>query len=373
MKNADSRAALLCKMISAFAVGFIILISFSCAAFAYDDSYLGDGRYWNDKGEVVNFSKDNIEGCLKYYIDEKNGCAYFYLQFYDAKLSEKAEDFHLIFTVKNSSNSYVFSVNKNGVTADAEYNIDNNFDIYYDFSEFSSKYKGGEVFVAYELKNSVDKKLNNTVECKYLGSNGFDIIKDIPMDMLVTTTAKTTQVKTATEKTSKETTIRTTTEKTEKEATGKSTSASGNSSLKTTSKRSSAEESTKFVPSTTAKSSSSGKSSADNSTKFSAFAESEGVAAVSETDSLQQEDSVTAGTAGSYYNQSLEQGSSDNSIVSTHSSAGSRTLLAFGIIVFAAGVFLIAYGSLKDKYKIVSVEKEDSVDASAAKNSEDEK
>ena len=353
MKFTDNRAISFYRMICALTVGFFILFSFNLSAYAYDENYIGNSKYWNNKGEIVNISDNDCQGCFKYVVDEENGCVYCYLSFYDLLLTEKSADVSLFFKIKNSDSYYSFSVSKDGVNADEINIIEKNFNIYYDFSNVNSKYHGGELFVAFEFKNSADKGLNNNVCCEYScgKDNSFLIIKDIAVNM-----EKATTVKATTEKTTKEATEKVTTVKTTKQSTSNN-SASSTVKVNTSSAKNTTEKSTKFVPSKTKKSSASNKSNTKYTTEFSA----------KKTDNIGEaetaEDSVQPYEADSFAPDDL---TSDGGLASVQSekekpsadrrTASSKILFAFGITVFALGTFLILYGVLKGKYKIINAD-----------------
>ncbi|MGN1420926.1 MAG: hypothetical protein ACI4XC_05385 [Eubacterium sp.] len=332
MNFADSKAISFYKMICALTVGFFILLSFCTTAYAYDENYVGNNKYWNDRGEIVNISNNNFDGCFKYFVDEENGCIYFYLNFYDSLLTEKSDDASLIFNFKNSENIYSVSVSKDGINADESSIIDKSFDIYYDFGRVKPKYHGGEIYVAFEFKNSEDKKLDSTVSCEYScgKDNNFLIKNDIAVNMS----------KTATTKTTKATTEKSTAAKTTKQSTANNLSSS--TVKKTT------EKATKFTPSTT-KNSASNKS--NGTTKFSAKNDYEGEngdisAKPYESDTFAPNDLISADGASSAL-------SEKESSQLNHRTTAGKALFAFGIAAFVLGVFLIFYGALNGKFKIV--------------------
>ncbi|MGN1328883.1 MAG: hypothetical protein ACI4V4_04200 [Eubacterium sp.] len=364
MKFTDSRALSFWRMICAFTVGFFVLFSFSSTAFAYDDGYVGDSKYWNDKGEIVDISNSNFNGCLKYVIDEESCCMYFYLSFYDSLMTESSSDCCLSFNVKNSKNDYLIALGKNGVISDNQSSIEKNFNVYYDFSKVKPKYHGGEIFAAIEFKNSDDKNVENIVSCEYsCGKNNNFYVKDgIVVNMVKTTVITTTEktTKQTTEKTTKSTTeitTKLTTEKAEASETtsAKTTKATTSTTNKTTS--TTTEKTTKFVPSTTNKNSSSvEKTSTQSATKFSAEKNNSGNVSVGSNESTDVLDE-----SGTFLPEDLQNIDSDKSSAVSEeisTSEGDRTndskvLFVFGIAVFVIGVCLILYGTLNGKYKIV--------------------
>ncbi len=369
MKFADRRAILFYKMICAFAVGFFAFISSCSAAFAYDDGYVGNSKYWNDKGEIVNISNDDFDGCLKYIVDEENCCMYFYLSFYDSLLTESSDSSYLIFKVKNSKNDYVITVGKDGIIADNELNVENNFNVYYDFSKVNPKYHGGEIFVAVEFKNSDDKSSDNTVSCEYScgKNNNFDIKKDIAVNMVQTTVPVTTEkaTKTTTEKTTKSTSVKSTTAKTTKPNTEKSvatkTLTSRTAKSIASAEKSTTEKTTKFSPSAVKKNGSSAKKSSSQSIiKFSAEKSNSDSVSVKSNEITDVSENILNGSE-TFEAEDLMSNSSgatsalsdEKNVSENHRTNASKILFAFGITVFILGTFLVLSGALKGKYKIV--------------------
>lgn len=375
MKFADSRITSFLKMMCVLAVGIIVLLSSCITAYSYDDGYVGNGAYWNDKGEIINISKNSFNGCLKYIADKESGCVYFYLNFYDSMLTEKSDEVYLIFNVKNSKNSYCFSVGKDEIISDQELEVSEDFNIYRDYSKLNTKYHGGEIFVALELKNSENKKLDNYISCEYScgKNNNFDITDDIVLNMLVTTVTKTTAAKTTTEKTTKQTTSKSTTakttntsaKKTTDEITSKSTEAKNTTAQnqgKTSDKsNTSAVKTTKFTTSS-AKSASSNKSST-SSAKFSASKyEAEKAEETSEPAETNRQSELNETFEASDLLTDNISSSSDafaQTEINTGRSAGSKVLAAVGVLILVTGTMLIIAGCVKGKYKIARVEDND--------------
>lgn len=360
----ESKAISFCKMICALAVGFFILISSCTVAHAYEENFVGNSKYWKDKGEIVNISNDKFNGCLRYYVDENDGCVYFYFNFYDLLLTEKNNGVYLSFKVRNSENSYLITLGKSGINNDNKFEIEENFNVYYDFSRVDPKYHGGEAFVALEFKNSDDKKLNNKVSCEYscTKSNNFVIIEDVSVNMLKATTAKTT--KETTQKTTKAATEKATTSKATTQKTinkiNSTTIKNGNTSR---SKKNTTEKSTKFVPSTTskkfsAKNTKSNAKSNSYTSKFSANTTySQANASGLEQNYYQVDNNQTI------YPTDFQKSGTVRAVTSRNSNSllGNRTpestiLFAFAIAVFVIGVVVIFYGAVGGKYKIVKTD-----------------
>ena len=183
---------------------------------ALDEAYIGDGAYWYQKGECTEISNDGFEGFIKYYADEINGCVYFYVCFTDTKItSNKNEDICLGFTIENSLHKYSLSINKDGFTKLADSEAKTNINVSYDFSNFSCKNSGGELFAAIELKNKEDKKLNNKIECIYSRSQNNHIT--LKSDILLNTSV-TEPVPTSSEITKESTTQKSSNKATEKQS-----------------------------------------------------------------------------------------------------------------------------------------------------------
>lgn len=367
MNTVDSSAAIIRKIICVFAVVIFLLFGVCEPALAYDDSYAsGD---WGDAGELVSFSKKTASGFLRYYIDDSAGCAYFILSVDDTGTIENQQIF-LTFTVKNSANTYIFSVGKNGVIADAKYNIDSNFDVYYDFSKMNVKYGGGEAYVAFELKNTVDKKLDSQIKCEYNGSGNYNILTDAEIKMLVTTTAKTT--KATTEKTTKATTektAKTTTEKTTKATTIKTTSEKTTTAKATTTAKKTTEKSTKFVPSGTVKTT----SAHDATTKFSpSYNTQDDATQTTQVQTQTQQTSPTVSNSGNDGTTSQVQQSEIHAGDDTIMSGRSRTLFAVGVFVLLIGIVLTIIGAVyKDKKQLADEAEADSSEQNSDKDDDE--
>ncbi len=217
---------------------FLLIISVPVSAFAVNTDLVEDELYWINKGNIIQYNKDDyFEGFLKYITDEDEGCFYLFIRFTDHRIDvDCKENIALGFTVKNEENTYSFQVDKDGVINSPSKNSLDAFDVYYNFNEASCKKQGGGVYVALKLKNADDRRLNNSISCEYYCglSWNYNLFDGINLDMYVPVTAKAstqkTEKKTTTEKetTKKKTTVKSKTEKAVKEsstkfsATGKS-------------------------------------------------------------------------------------------------------------------------------------------------------
>lgn len=354
MTLTDGRVCSFLKSVSAIAVGFFILFSFSFNAFAYDDGYIKDSSYWNDKGESVAISTNTFQGNLKYAADKENGCFYAYLVFNDLQLNEKSDGAYLNFTIKNSVNEYEFSVGKDEVIADDASVVEDNFNVYSNFDKVNLKYGGGEIFVALEFKNSVDKTLSNLIECYYSGgkSNNILLKNDLILDMYVESTAKASTTRAA-----KQTTVKAGNE--DKNITAKSSQKAAasysNSDNASSKKKSKKETTTKFVPSSrkhfTTKTSKSKSSASASRSKASKFSKSDGVVEdVSSLDFIESTDESTTSIPTMI--------TSDDK----HMSREALALLIISLLVFFAGAVIFVLGLLAKKYKIVSVKNDEETD-----------
>ena len=71
---------------------------------------------WAEVDDVVLYDDADLCGSLKKIIDAKNGCVYIYFQLTDNRIKNTPiENLIINFTVKNSENSYTFSVNRDGM------------------------------------------------------------------------------------------------------------------------------------------------------------------------------------------------------------------------------------------------------------------
>ncbi len=227
---------------------FLLIISVPVSAFAVNTDLVEDELYWINKGNIIQYNKDDyFEGFLKYITDEDEGCFYLFIRFTDHRIDvDCKENIALGFTVKNEENTYSFQVDKDGVINSPSKNSLDAFDVYYNFNEASCKKQGGGVYVALKLKNADDRRLNNSISCEYYCglSWNYNLFDGINLDMYVPVTAKAstqkTEKKTTTEKetTKKKTTVKSKTEKAVKESstkfsgTGKSYGTSRNETTK---------------------------------------------------------------------------------------------------------------------------------------------
>lgn len=337
------------------AVSAAVLFPFPAAAL--NENYVGDASYWYRKGEAVNIDDGAIKGVFKYLLDDENGCAYFYFHFSgDGVKMLEAEDISLGFSVTNSESSYSFGINSAGFTSDSDKNIDEAIGVKYDFSNVKCSQGVGEIYAALELKSKKDKSLTNNISCSFFKSKS-DSIKLLEAATLDMYTYTTVTVKTTAEKTTKTTeakqtkqttqkAVRTTAEKTIK-ATGNAKTSSSRAERRTTAaseawRKSTAQKTTKFKYSGTAKGSVRQTStklspSADNQTEYSAGSAKD-TAALS-TDAALSDTSEASATA--------------LATTELKMSRKATALMIFAIILILIGVCIIAYAVFAGKYRLV--------------------
>lgn len=199
------------KIVPVLICACILFVPFN--AFAVNTDLVQDEIYWIDNGNIINYTKDSyFQGFTKYISDEDNKCFYLFSRFTDYRIDTLSnENITLSFTVKNDVNTYMFEVDKDGVTNNSSRNATDSVNVYYNFDEASCKKQGGGIFVALEFKNPTDKILKNTISCEYsCGLNcTYDLFDYIVLDMYEPQATKASQQKTTKASTSKATTQRT--------------------------------------------------------------------------------------------------------------------------------------------------------------------
>ena len=194
--------------IGLFLVLFVMSIPFN--VFALNSDYVfGDfkeERFWSSCPSK-HIGENNFEGNVKYVADNGEGCFYFCINFKDKKLPKDSKDnITIVFTVENSVNTYLFSVDHNGITDNSTQNTVPAFEICYNFDKASCSRQGGNIYIAFELKNKVDRKLLNTISCEYYCGDYTTqlLFEDAQLDMYEpTTTKKSTSSKDVTTKADK--------------------------------------------------------------------------------------------------------------------------------------------------------------------------
>lgn len=319
-----------------FGLIFYLLIN-PINTLAMNTEYLGKGEYWADKGTAVNVSNGTLNGCLKYELDDKNGCGYFYFYFIDSRadISEN-DDVYLGLVIENQQNIYDFTVSKDGVKCDnADYA--QSIEIAYDFNGLSTSNNGGEIYVAFKLKNRDDLKSNNEISCHYSVNlvNNIILLNSVNLDMTPTTELSTTAKKPI-EKTTKQTTMR---------------------STKTTQYKEKESAKTKFTPKTTSTKTTKAKnkSSATAQTKFSPKqASPKAVNTTTTTEFLEEEKDDFWTSTSTTSNEQIRLES--NLSAETHLSTQSIILIILAILMCLVGIILILIGVTKRRYKLAAVD-----------------
>ena len=202
------------KVISFFIFISIVLIPFSAFAVNTDLVYDPFGTSWIDKGEYIDLNNSKFfHGSLNYISDEDEGCFYLFFHFTDDRIEPTSnENITLSFTVKNDVNTYKFQIDENGLLDSSSKNSFNAFDVYYNFDDAYCARQGGVIYVAFKLKNSTDRKLNNKISSEYFCGYecNYTLFNGINLDMYVPTTTKASS-KSTTSKTSGKTTTKSTT------------------------------------------------------------------------------------------------------------------------------------------------------------------
>lgn len=198
----------------------ILMFSNSLNAFALNKNYvLSEYNGWIEVKDYLSYkSSDNgFDGILKQIADTEDNSFYIYFSFYDKRLKNSSDDdIVLTFTVKNSENTYTFSVNKNGFVNTGQNDM-NAVDLAYNFDKCSCGRLGGEILIGFELKNNIDNKLTNYISCCYTSGieKASDLFSDAVLDLYEEPTTKA-------EKTTKASNTVSGTEKSATEATDKS-------------------------------------------------------------------------------------------------------------------------------------------------------
>ncbi|MCM1285149.1 MAG: hypothetical protein NC213_08170 [Acetobacter sp.] len=295
-------------------------IGFPFCAYALDENCLTSRTYFSNCENMITYDDNGLSGVTRYYLDEREGCFYFYISFHDNAINDGVDDrIYFKFHISNEIESVSFEVDENGMDSSSAENLKSKINVISDFYSTSCRNKGGKVVIAFELKDKDYKKLLNSIRCDYYCGNkrSYKLLDDIYLDMRLETTTKT--AKTTAEKSFAEKTE--TKNKTEKKENSKSTKKF--------------DESTKFVPSqrrnTTAKSSTS------HSTKFDAekYAHS-----YTENDSSFANDEE-------YWNQVISDNVLSNkhqSLADTEVSDSNNLLIYSAVAMMSIGVIVTFYG-----------------------------
>lgn len=298
----------------------LLIFSAPIQSYALNSDMVEGERYWIDQKVQVNYQEhDYFNGFTKYIADSDEGCFYFFTSFIDRRINKISDDnITLAFTVTNQKNTYYFQVDKDGILDSTTQNTLKSLDIYYNFEEASCKKQGGNIYVAFEFKNSDDKKLDNTIRCEYYcGLNcTYNLLESAEVNM----SSEETDEKT-TEKNNDEKVSDITTKKSKSNASDKASAGSE-------------EESTKFSGSGSVDSDeeSNGKFSVDNN---------------GDTVDNTQETEFTQDDYDTNYSNSQANASASNS--ETGLSVISKILIGVAACLFIFGVICVIAGIVKAK------------------------
>lgn len=315
-----------------FFVCLAIIISCPLSAYALNTDLVADEVYWIDKGNEINYDRDDyFAGFSKYIADENEGCFYLFTRFTDYRIDTGSkENITFAFTIENEMNSYYFQIDKDGIVNSSSQNAIDAVDVYYNFDEASCKRQGGGVYIAFKLRNAADRVLKNYICCEYsCGLNvTYNIFENICLDMYVPTTAKSTSQKAVKQTTSKNNSSK---------ATNKATNATEN---KLNASNDAKESSTKFSGSGTVYSS---QSSSNNTAKFSAAGQSSDTQVNNEVTGTKETDSDTIREN----NDSALAMSNEN--VKPSLSQQAKMMIVIFAVLFVVGVVCVIIGLVNHK------------------------
>lgn len=185
----------------------LLILSAPIQSYALNEEMVEGERHWIDQEVRINYQEHSyFNGFAKYIIDSDEGCFYFFISFLDSRIDSRSNDnITLAFTITNQEHAYSFHVNQNGVLDNTTPETLKAIDVSYNFDETSCKRQGGNIYVAFELKNSDDKKLDNTISCEYYcGFNcTYNLMENISLDMSSQQADKTTTKKSSSDKSAK--------------------------------------------------------------------------------------------------------------------------------------------------------------------------
>ena len=175
-----------CKKAMITAIYFIIFLVVALTpinAWALDYDLLeSEFNGWAEVDDVVLYDDADLCGSLKKIIDAKNGCVYIYFQLTDNRIKNTPiENLIINFTVKNSENSYTFSVNRDGMLNEGA-SEKKAIKLAQNINKRSTYFYG---FIGFELTQRSDRRLDNTISCSY--SNGMSeeyfLLKNVGLNM----------------------------------------------------------------------------------------------------------------------------------------------------------------------------------------------
>lgn len=185
-KNTTSKV--LNKIIVSIITLTIIFIPFQ--AYSMEEFYINETgkeeKYWSSIPGTLIGDNEEYSGVVKYIVDDNNGCFYLCLNFYDSKIDSNCnKNISVGFTVTNSQNQYYFSIDKNGFTERSDIGVDNIVNICYSFDDSSCSRNGGDIYVAFEFKNKLEKTSLNHISGQYCCGEMVrrPIFDDVIMDM----------------------------------------------------------------------------------------------------------------------------------------------------------------------------------------------
>lgn len=187
MKTRENRLG--CALALKLAPVLLCLLIFSTPiqSYALNSDMVEGERYWIDQKVQISYQEHNyFNGFTKYIADSDEGCFYFFTSFIDRRINKMCDDnISLSFTITNQKNTYYFQLDKDGILESTTQNTIKALDIRSNFDEASCQKQGGNIYVAFEFKNSDDKKLSNTISCEYnCGLNcTYSLLDGVKLDM----------------------------------------------------------------------------------------------------------------------------------------------------------------------------------------------
>lgn len=130
-----------------YAILLIALLFMPCkSVYGAEKSYL-QPETWINNSDIYseNISKrsnlHNIEGIYKYYFDSHNNVFYTYFSITETSLWEDKCDVRVVYTIKNVFDTYIFSVDRDGV-CDSSFTVDDYFTVSQNFNTYKDSSSG---------------------------------------------------------------------------------------------------------------------------------------------------------------------------------------------------------------------------------------
>lgn len=130
-----------------YVIFLIALLFLPCkSVYAVEKSYL-QPEDWINNSDIYseNISKKSnmhsIKGVFKYYFDSHNNVFYTYFSIAETSLSKNKCDIRVVYTIKNVFDTYIFSVDKDGV-CDSSFNVDDYFTVNQNFTTYKDSNTG---------------------------------------------------------------------------------------------------------------------------------------------------------------------------------------------------------------------------------------